>query len=57
MITYFALLNLASWNSYDHKWPVGPIVLATEWEKDADPVPMKNKQVRIKMKRFSPEHT
>lgn len=34
-----ALLALASWNSYVYKRPLGPIVLATECEKDPDPVP------------------
>lgn len=37
--TYLALFALASWNSYDHSFPEDPIVLATECEKDPEPVP------------------
>lgn len=38
--THFAFFARASWNSYDHSCPVGPIVRATECEKDAEPVPV-----------------
>lgn len=38
--TYLALLARASWNSYDHRCPVDPIVRATEWVNDPDPVPV-----------------
>jgi len=45
-ITHFAFPNLASWNSYDHRCPDEPMVLATEWENDADPVPFVSNMVR-----------
>lgn len=41
--THAALVARASWNSYENTCPVAPTVLATEWVKDAEPVPEKDK--------------
>lgn len=45
MPTYLALFALASWNSYDHSFPEGPTVLATECENDPEPVPFHNSRL------------
>ena len=42
---HFALWNRDSWNSYDQRWPDGPIVRAVEWVKDPEPVPIENEHV------------
>lgn len=39
--SYLALSARASWNSYDQRRPCGPIVRATEWENEPEPVPEK----------------
>ena len=50
-IADFAFPNLASWNSYDHRRPDEPMVLATEWENDADPVPFVSNIVKKRAER------
>ena len=36
---HLALFARVSWNSYDQRWPRGPMVRATECENEPEPVP------------------
>ena len=48
-VSYLALFARASWNSYDHRWPVGPIVRVVECEKEPEPVPGNTYQCELSL--------